>query len=278
MYKLLLSMIFVASVSAEIIGGVAIVVKGEAITLYELKEEMLKSNVNVENASNILIRKKLEELEIKNRNIKINSSDVYEEIKRTASRNNMSVNDFYNATLNAKGISSTKLKEKVKYNLERKRLYASISNAKIDEPTELEIKDYYNLHKNSFSNIESFNTVIYQSNDKDLLIKKIQYPMFNSSSISSNEQILMYNNISPKLANLLKTTSKNNFTPIIPNGKGGFMCFYIKNIQTENEVSLKEVENQIVSLINAKKREQVLSDYFARLRVNASVNVIRLPQ
>ena len=40
MYKLLLSMIFVASVSAEIIGGVAIVVKGEAITLYELKEEM----------------------------------------------------------------------------------------------------------------------------------------------------------------------------------------------------------------------------------------------
>ena len=190
----------------------------------------------------------------------------------------MSVNDFYAATLNTKGINSTQLKEKVKYNLERKRLYASISNAKIDEPTELEIKDYYNLHKNNFSNIESFNTVIYQSNDKSLLTKKIQYPMFNSSNISSNEQILSYNRISPELANLLKRTKINNFTPIIPNGKGGFMSFYLKEIIAIDKANLKEVENQIINLINTQKREQVLSDYFARLRVNASVNVIRLPQ
>ena len=277
MYKILLSLIFVASVNAEIVGGVAIVVKGEAITLYELKEEMNKSNVDIENASNILIRKKLEEIEMKKRNINVDSSEVYEEIKKSAARNNMSVNAFYAAELNSNGINSTQLKKKIKNNLERKKLYSSISYSHLEEPTDSEIEEYYNLHKNDLVQPSSFSVVIYQTNNKEILSQKIQNPMFNSSQISYNEQTLPYDRISPELANLLKRTAINNFSPIVPNGKGGYMTFYLKKIVSAQDSGFENMKNLIKNLITSEKREQVLSDYFARLRVNAEINVIRVP-
>jgi len=59
MYKIFLTLIFVASLNAELISGIAIVVKGNPITLYDLKEEMRMSGTSNEVATNILIRKKL---------------------------------------------------------------------------------------------------------------------------------------------------------------------------------------------------------------------------
>ena len=278
MYKYLLSLVCVLSLSAEMVDGVAVVVKEKAITLYEIKKEMRDTNVDAKQATNKLIRAKLEETEIKDRRITVSSSEVYDDIKDSARKNNMSVNQFYEAILNSNGVTSEEIKVKVKQKLLSTKLYSAIAYSKVSEPSEAEVKEYYELNKKSFTHPSAFTVVVYQSNNKNMLVEKIQNPMFNSTEVQSNEQTLAYNRISPELANLLANTPVNSFTSIVPNGKGGFMSFYIKDVQDGESGGIDSVRNQILNTIVAQQREQVLTDYFARLRDNANIKILRMPK
>ena len=145
----------------------------------------------------------------------------------------------------------------------------------MSQPTESEIKEYFELHKDDLAHPSSFDVVIYQAADQARLQEKIDNPMFYSPDIGTNEQVLPYDRISPELASLLARTSLNSFTPVIPDGKGGYMSFYIKSVESAKESGLESVRNQITNQIMAEKRELVLSDYFARLRHNADIKIIR---
>ena len=275
MYKLFLTLLLVVTLNANIVDGVAIVVKGKAITLYDIKKEMELSKVDAQKASDILIRKSLEQSETKERKITVSSGEVYDDIKKTAARNNMSVSDFYEAVRNSSGMGSSDLKAKIKHKLLSQKLYSAIAYSAMSEPDEDDIQEYFELHKDDFAHPSAFTAVIYQSKDKSRLQEKIDNPMFYSPDIQSNEQVLPYDRISPELAKLLERTPLNSFTSIIPDGKGGHMSFYVKAIESAAEGGIESVRSQIITQIQAGKREQVLGDYFARLRHNAEIKMIR---
>jgi len=277
MSKIFLSLLFVISLNAQLIDGVSIVVKGEAITLYELKKEMELSGLSAKRSSDALIRKALEKAETRERKISVSSGEVYDDIKKTAQRNNMSVSDFYEAVREANGLSSSELKEKIKHKLLSQKLYNAIAYSSISRPKENEIEEYFELHKENFSHPSAFTAIIYQGKDKNRLQEKVDNPMFYSPDIAMNEQNLPYDRISPELASLLERTPLNHFSPIVPDGKGGYMSFYIKNIESAKQAGVEGVREQIIKQIMSTKREQVLGDYFARLRHNADINVIRMP-
>ncbi len=115
MYKIiLLPFVFVAMLGAELVNGVSAVVKGEAITLHDVKEEMRLSNTSATDARDILIRKKLEAAEIVERKISVNSTEVYEDIKKMAASNKMSIDQLYDKVRESNGLSSAEFKEKIK--------------------------------------------------------------------------------------------------------------------------------------------------------------------
>ena len=278
MYKIILTFFLAVTLNAQLVDGVSITVKGEIITLYDVKKEMQITMIDAKKASNILIRKKLELLEIKKRKIKVSATEVYEDIKRTAESNNLSVSDFYEVIRDSSGLTSTELKEKIKEKLLSEKLYNAVSYSALKEPSSDEINEYYQLHKDKFKNPEKFKAIIYKSKNKARLIEKIENPMFYSPDISSEEQELFYNKISPTLALLLKKTALNSFSTIVPDGKGSFLSFYIKEISKPKQKPLQKVKNQVINMMLEDKREQVLSDYFARLRHNADIKIIRLPE
>ncbi|WP_428737484.1 peptidylprolyl isomerase [Sulfurimonas sp.] len=278
MRKFLLVLLFAGFLEAKVYDGVAIVVKNEAITLEDIKNEMKASHIDVKSATDILIRQKLEDAEIEERGITVSSSEVYDDITQMASRNNMTISDFYDAIREANGLSSTQLKEKIKQKLLSQKLYSAIAYASMDEPSDEEIHEYFKLHQDDYKHPASFTVVIYDAKSKELLQEKVDNPMFYSPEIATNEQVLPYERISPELATLLSKTELHGFTPVIPNGKGGYMSFYLKSIESAKEGGIESVRNQIVNAIMADKREVVLSDYFARLRDNAEINIIRMPE
>ncbi|MDF1876203.1 peptidyl-prolyl cis-trans isomerase [Sulfurimonas sp. SAG-AH-194-L11] len=275
MYKFLLTLLLGALLNAEVYDGVAIVVADKAITLLDIKHEMEISKMSAKRATDTLIRQKLEEAEIEKRKIKVSSAEVYDDIKKLAARNNMSISDFYDAVRESNGMGSMELKEKTKQKLLSQKLYQAIAYSSLSEPSDLECEDYYEMHKDTYKHPASFTVIIYDAEDKNALQTKVDNPMFYSPKIRTNEQVLPYSKISPELAALLERTALNSFTPVIPNGKGGFMSFYIKEIESAKEGGLSSVRNQIVNSIMSEKREQVLSDYFARLKHNADINIIR---
>lgn len=275
MYKIFLTFMLLASLNAKMIGGVAVVVKGDAITLYEIKEEMELSKIDAQTATNLLIRKVLEKQEVQNRKISVSSSEVYDDIKKTAARNNLSVGKFYEAIRESNGLTSSELKVKIKEKLLSQKLYGAIAYSSISQPSDEEIETYYNAHKDSYTHPSGFKAVVYQAKDQARLQQKISNPMFYSPDISSAQQDLPYDRISPELASLLQKTALNSFTPIVSDGQGGYMSFYLQEIQSSKDVTLQTVKNQIVNTIMGEQREQVLGDYFARLRHNADVKILR---
>lgn len=266
---------FALTLNAELIDGVAVVVKGSAITLYDIKEEMQLSRSNVKIATDTLIRKALETQEVSERKITVSSGEVYDDIKETAARNKLSVSEFYEAVRNSSGLTSEELKKKIKEKLLSQKLYSAIAYSGLSEPTEDEIEAYFKSHKEDFAHPSGFNVVIYHAQEQQRLQEKIDNPMFYSPEITSNEQELPYDKISPELASLLEKTAINTFTPAVPDGKGGYMSFYIKEIKSAKETGLASVKNQIINMIMAEQREEVLGDYFARLRHNADIKMIR---
>jgi hypothetical protein len=89
MYKIFLTIILTVTLSAEIVDGIAVVVKGNAITLYDIKKEMQTSKRDAKSATDALIRKTLELQEIDERKLSISSGEVYDDIKKTAARNQL---------------------------------------------------------------------------------------------------------------------------------------------------------------------------------------------
>ncbi len=277
MVKIFLILVCIVSLDAKMVDGIAMVVKGSAITLHEMRDLMRDSNLDAAKVADILVRKKLEESEILERKIEVSSSEVYDDIEQTAARNNMSTSDFYTAMRESNGITSTELKEKIKEKLLSQKLYAAIAYATITEPSQSEVSEYFELHKEKFVHPSAFSVVIYVAKDKTRLQEKINNPMLDAPDIQTNEQDLPYDKISPELASLLEKTPLNTFTPIVPDGKGAHMSFYIKAVESPKETNVESVKEQIINLIMAQKREQVLGDYFARLRQNADIKTLRMP-
>lgn len=275
MYKIFLSLFFSVMLSAELINGVSVVVKGEPITLYDVKEEMQISRVDADTATNNLIRKKLEEAEIAERKISVSSSEVYDDIKKTAASNKMSIDELYEAVRNSNGLTSSEFKERTKEKLLSQKLYSAIAYSSIDTPSEDELREYYELHKEEFLRPSAFDVTIYSSKNKNALEKKITIPMFYSDEIRVDEQLLEYERISPELARLLENTQNNTFTPVVSEPNGSYVSFYLKEVKAPSSVEFESVKNQIANMIASQKREQVLSDYFARLRNSADIKIIR---
>ncbi|MDT8339505.1 MAG: peptidylprolyl isomerase, partial [Sulfurimonas sp.] len=261
--------------SAELINGVSVVVKGEPITLYDVKEEMQISRVDADIATNNLIRKKLEEAEIAERKISVSSSEVYDDIKKTAAANKMSIDELYEAVRNSNGLTSSEFKARTEEKLLSQKLYSAIAYSSIDAPSEDELKEYYELHKEEFLRPSAFAVTIYSSKNKNALEKKITIPMFYSDEIKVDEQLLEYERISPELASLLENTQSNTFTPVVSEPNGSYVSFYLKEVKAPSSVEFESVKNQIANMIASQKREQVLSDYFARLRNSADIKIIR---
>lgn len=278
MRSLLLASLLLTSLWSAPIGGVAILVKESPITLYEVQQEMKQSGTNAQASADTLIRKKLEQLEAIEKKITVSSLEVQEELERMAKQNNLPLEKFLEAMQNARGINQTDLASKIEESLRGQKLYSSIAFSKMTQPTALEEAEYYQLHLDEFSRPERYDVVTYIATSAEALQAKIDDPMRNIQNVTAKEEKIPGASINPQLAQMLNKIEVGKFGPILPNGKESFVAFYMKdkpNLITEN---LDTVRPQIDTIIMGEKRNQVLNDYFTRLRLSADIKVLRLPE
>jgi len=275
MIKLLLPFFLFAALEAKTVDAVAVIVEDEPITLYDISSEMKTAHIGKKEAVDILIRKKLEEKEIKRRGIGVTEDEIFDEIRRLAEANHMSISQFYDAVRESNGLSSSQLKEKIKQRLLSQKLYQSIAMTKMKEPDEREIEEYFKLHKEEFLHPAFYDVIIYTAPNKELLMQKLDNPMFYSTKIRKTKQRLAYEQLPPALAKILDATKEGSFTQIVPDGKGGFMSFYIEKRGPVQETNINKLRPVIVNVIMNQKRKEILDDYFAKLKDSADIKILR---
>jgi len=271
MIKFILPLLLGAVLQAKVIAGVSVIVEEHIITTYDIAQEMKLAHVNEKQAQEILIRKKLEAIEIKKRALHVNEDEVYDEIRKLAQNNHMSLSQFYDAVRESNNLTSSQFKQKIKERLLSQKLYQAIAMSKLNQPDEKEIQEYYNLHKKELSKPAFVDATIYSAQQKALLEKKIQNPMFYSQTITQTQQRIDLQRVNPQLASLLLHTKEKHFTPVIPDGKGGFICFYVTNVAKSQESSLESIRYEVINAIMQSKREAILNDYFAKLQDSAEI-------
>lgn len=259
------------------IGGVAVLVKNSPITLYEVQQEMKQSGTSANQSADNLIRKKLEQLEAAEKKIIVSSAEINAELERMASQNKLTMEQFLNAMQTVRGLSEKDLKAKIEESIKGQKLYSSIAFSKMAQPSAEEENEYYQLHMDEFSRPESFEVTTYVSSSQEALAAKIADPMRHVESIESKDESIPFAKINPQLAQLLNKTANGTFSPILPNGKNGFMSFYMRDKQNVVTENIDTVRPQIANAILGEKRNQVLNDYFTRLRLSADIKVLRLP-
>ena len=275
MLKLLLPLFLFTALQAKMVDAIAVIVEEEPITLYDITQEMQLAHVGKKQAIDILIRKKLEEQQIKKRGISVSEDEVYDEIRRLAEANHMSISQFYDAVRESNGLSSSQLKEKINERLLAQKLYQSIAMSKMNEPDEKEIEEYFKLHKEEFVHPAFYDVIIYTAPNKEFLLQKLANPMFFSAEIKQIQQRIAYEKLPPALATVLDSTKEGAFTQIVPDGKGGFMTFYIEKRGPTQEVDIQKLRPLIVNAIMNQKRKEILDDYFAKLKDSADIKTLR---
>lgn len=276
MFKYLSPLIITTFLSAQMIDGVAILVKKEPITLYDIQAQQQASNAPLNKVVDTLIRKKLESQEIKERHLSVNAEEVLEDLRKMASQNHMTLSQLYDAMLKVRGLSESALKAKIKEKILNQKLYSAIAFSKMNPPSETDEQEYYALHKDDFSFSENFTVVIYSSASQEKLQQKIDNPMFYSPEVRSESKVLNYAKLNPRLAKLLTTTPVDKFTPIIPSPNHIFMSFFIQEKSKQETLPFEKVRAQVNAALMQERRQQVLNDYFMRLRMNADIETIRL--
>jgi hypothetical protein len=238
---------------------------------------MKQSGTSAKQSADTLIRKKLEQLEAQEKKITVSSTEINEELARMASQNNLSMEQFLNAMQTVRGLSEKDLKAKVEETIKGQKLYSAIAFSKMGQPTTEEENEYYQLHLDEFSRPESFDVTTYISSSQEALAAQIADPMRHIENIQTKEENIPFGKINPQLAQILNKIPEGSFSAILPNGQNSFISFYMRDKQNVVTENVDAVRPQIANAILGEKRNQVLNDYFTRLRLSADIKVLRLP-
>ena len=150
---------FLLNAKNVLIDQIAIIVNGEAVTLYDLKKQLNPANPAIVSIEALkkqkqtllqkIIEKKLIEQEIKKRKIEVSKQEVERALKNVAMNNKMSVEQF-KKVIKKQGIDFLVYKNTILIaQLKKMKLQQKIAFSELD-PSETDLQKLYNeLYKNS---------------------------------------------------------------------------------------------------------------------------------
>ena len=270
MKKILAFVLVSASLlSAKIVDRVVASVNSEPITSYDITKTFQKMNMTPQEALNYLIDRKILENEINKRGISVDDFDVENALEKIAQKNGMTLFEF-KSYLQQRG-ELDKIKQQIKENLLKEKLFSQIVNSKL-RISEEEIKNYYQNHKNEFTTFKTIQVTAYYSKSPQKLQEIQKNPFISDSNIVVKTHVYEYNEIPVNLMYLFKNTKEGEFTPIINNGTS-YVTFYIARKDGKVLLPLENVKSLIANKLIKEKRDRILKEYFAKVKNQADIKI-----
>ncbi|PAF43346.1 peptidylprolyl isomerase [Helicobacter sp. 11S03491-1] len=258
----------------KIVGGIAITVNGDPITLYQIQQTEKKFKFSKQKAIDKLIAEKIKDQEIKRLNIHVDDAKVEEEIDNIAKHNGMDRDNFVSALMH-QGISYGKYKDELKEQIQTQELLRNILLSNVNTAGETQMRDYYNKHKEEFKIPKDVETVRYISRDPQALKKAIENPMMNIAGVDRGEEKISLESLNSQIAQVFIKTEKNAFTPVLNAGGGSYVSFFIKDKIGQTEIPFAQAKNFIAQKLVEGNQDRILDEYFEKIKVKAKINVIR---
>lgn len=262
MKKFFLALFVIASLNGKILDKVIASVNNLPITSYDLQNFMQQHNIKDKNvALNQLVDQKVVESQIKSLGIDVEDYEIEDFLSKIAHKNGMNLFEF-KTILTQRG-ELKKLKAQIKQNLLRKKLYDAIigNKLKIDDVL---AKEYYKSHKDDFSVFKSVQVTKYSANNPQAL-KLVQQNPLAAKNVKFKTEVFNYQELPLNLLFLFKNTKEGEFTPIVNDGMN-YVTYFVARKDGKIVMPFEKVKNLIYNQLAEKKRNQILQDYFNRLK------------
>ncbi|NPA11005.1 MAG: hypothetical protein GXO62_02050 [Epsilonproteobacteria bacterium] len=255
--------------NAKIVDKVVASVGNLAITTYDVQKAAKNYNVPSNVALNRLIDEKILESELKKRGIGVDEFEIQKELEKIAKRNSLTLFEFKNI-LEQRGELDT-LKSELKKRLLKEKLFNEIIRGKLNITPE-EIKNYYDNHKDEFATFDTIQVIKYSANNPSLLNRVKQNPLLKNPNLKAKQIVYSQDELPLNLLFLFNKTKEGEYTPIV-NDANGYAMYYVARKDGKKILPFEKVKNLIANKLYAQKREEILKDYFAKIKNQADIKI-----
>lgn len=259
----------------HIVGGVAIKVNGDPITLYEIKTIQKQRHFDKAQAIEFLVAQRLKTQEIERLKINVDDERLDREIENIANQNQMNMQQFMLA-LKREGIEYDMYRDELKDQIETRELMRNVLLS-AETSSEDEIHRYYNEHKNEFSTPKEVEVARYTSKNPKLLERTIANPNTSISGVEKTQERLELNALNPQIAQLFSSLREGRFTPVLDAGGGSYVTFRVVKKIGKNVMNFDEARHYIAQKLSQNNQEKVLSEYFEKIKQKAHIQTLREP-
>ncbi len=276
MIKYLLSFLLILTPGfTKMIGGIAMTVNGEPVTLYEINTMHQRAHISKEDAVNALIQQKIEEQEISKNSIYATPEEIDKRIEQLAQQNKMNLSQFKEA-VQKEGKSFQELRNDLEKQIKKEKLYQKILAGKMKKPDEAKLKQFYQEHKKEFTIPGKIKIQEYASkNPKALQAIKMQ-PMLVIPQVKITPRTLDPRKTNPQLIQLLLQTPTKSFTPIVNLGNSAAM-FFVQSKGKPIVAPYESVKKNIFLKLMKDQEQANLIGYFEKKKSEADIQVLRKP-
>lgn len=276
MLKILLILSILATFGfSRIVGGVAMLVNGDPITIYELKSFASKNGISMDDAVSSLVQQKLELQEAKKLGITASSLEIDNEMLKLAEHNKLSLEEF-KRELRREGKSESELREQIRKKIIRDKLYQTILSSSLEKPTEEDLKRFYELHSKDLNTPTKVDVIQYVSMDKERLKTKLRTPAFPIEGVSAGKTTVPLNAVPPQLAEILLKTKVGRHTPILNIGQGRYVAFKILK-KHQRHIPYESIKSKLFGAYMNERQQAKLVEFFEKKKAEANIKVIRKP-
>ena len=267
---ILLSLLSLSTLAyGKMLNAIAIIVEGEPITTVEIQAIGKQYNITKEKATHLLIQDRLQKFAMKD--IVVNETLVDDKIKMIAKQNHLSVPKMQKV-LKEQGMAWGKYRLTIRKAIRKEKFFKYNIAKKVPEPTEEELKQYYQMHTDDFFLPEKIKVIEYSSKSE----KRIQEFLKNK-----NDQYIKQKRVTKKtqllnsaLLMTLLNIKDGHFSKVL-NAGDKFIVYRVLSKIGKVSMTYTNAKNAIVSKWKQQQQNRILKDYFEKIKTNADVQYLR---
>ena len=268
MKKLLLTILFTITVSqAKMLGAIAVTVDGEAITTTEIQAVKEQMDVSKQEAIDILIQDRLQQIAIKD--IQVPENDIDKKIEMIAKQNSVTVPKMQKI-LKEQGTSWTQYRSNIKKAMKKEKFFAQKVAKEMQQPTDDDLRLFYETHANEFIIPSSISVVEYSAPTKE----EIESFMNTGTGIEGQTIEKDTSTLNPTMLQMLLRTPDGRFTQAL-NAGDRYIAYKVVSKNGQTNIAFEEVKPAISMRWQQEQREKVLKEYFKKMRTSADIQIIR---
>ena len=272
MIKKIFLLSFIALITfleAKMVDGIAIIVEGEPITTAEIRAIRTQFSVSKKEASDMLIQDRLQQSAM--RDINVDPIAIDSKISSIAAQNNLTVPKMQKI-LKKQGTSWSKYRSSIRNAMKKEKFFKENVLNSIPNPSQDELKLYYQNHKNDFLYPASLTLIEYSAPTQNKMKNFLQTK--NKKGIKSRSITKKTKDLNPALLESILQTQNGSYTRPF-NAGDRYISYKVLSKNGKVLMPFEVASTAVAARWRQQQQAKALKDYFEKLKTNVHVQYIR---